>query len=841
MTMGGDYGVAKDHLANLKRLNGFCLAFEPKSASSLDPMTHFSNETKAISRSVTGLIAHHSSCPKVQSLFTDLGVLNLYNEVLLGSIKLIFAVETPLFRQEPNLEFAVCIVKLYSALLNFQKALGGSSNQLSSMIHSFEYQFRQAYTAADNNVLRLDNIHDLSSHTFDLVAPPIVNLDQIVRRDFFRLSMNKFSMQRQLVEIFQFSNGEIAIFKVISGELPSAKNSPGKLLARLSNGDYSPLNVGRALLFPFLREYELEVLADSTSGVELKTVTGNNVQLKLHCVDALQWERHWKFCIKKLFDKSSTMHLTPRSCSSVSLAKSSHLFQNFKMKHQKLEDLRTSESMGLSIKLPEQPVPGDHSNKQYEPPKPSQSGLRRSKPLQRPLSTLMCMDEEEERRMAGNFQGNLNDCKHPSFEDLDSLDCERLMELDQGIQMELSPVSLNSPTMQQYKSVSQQSSMDKIGPISEKSIEVDDLMSVTSSLDNVELRQGESPIFNPSAEFYKPTLYRHKSSSLLSLFSSKNKKGLVVDAAGANAAAPSTRSSSNLNTPSSAKSSLPVYATEKTHVGLPSTIDLHNDLTIFESEKVRTSLWDGHQWMKFGSESSNLGVLRATNDATVLVVYENKDEAQCFFAARISPQWKCSRAAAQDIQAIIPPSDFLCSVLPPGNTTLNIRCSRGDGLLNTLKHCIKGNLPAFIPSSQTAQTVSSAPSLSASNGITRSSTGISDFTGSKSRDPIDSFLLMPSVKAKIHERIDQKGWQVQQIGHVDIFSQEYKGSSVAVKFHIFSGGESKENAQTFISRLSDIKRIGRTGLLIGTENDERLLEFVNKVIADQVYKLIRPW
>ncbi|QLQ77943.1 hypothetical protein HG537_0A01900 [Torulaspora globosa] len=838
----GHWLYGKEHIANLKRLNAFCLTFEPRPASALDPMSQLCNQTRKISKSVMSLIEYHCSNDHlaIKSSFMNSEILNLYNEILLGSIKLIFAIETSLFRLGPSLEFVICIEKLYSRLMNYQKLLGGKSTQLSSMLRCFEYQFKQGYITADNNVIRLDNIHDLSSHSYDLVAPPIINLDDVVKRDFFRLSMNKFSIQRQLVEIFQFKNGEIAIFKVISGEIPNVKNPPTQLLTRLSQGDYSLLNLGRALLFPFLREYDLDVIGESMSGIELRTVTGNNVHLKLQCVDALQWEGHWRFCMKKLFDRNNLMQLTPLNRSSASLAKSSHLYQNFKMKHDKLENLRPSKSTGLSLNLPNKAVHVEQSTEIDEPIRPPQSGLRRSRPLQGPLSILMSMDEEDEEKAKENNRNNQSDCKHPSFEDLDSLDCEKLMELDKGIQMEFSPVSLQSPSLQQYKSVSRHSSMDKIGPITENSIEVDDIESVISSASDETDCRDEPPAFNPSAEFYKPTLYRRKSSSLLSLFSSKNKKGLVIDAAGANTAA-SLKATSKESTPLSAKSNLPAYSAEKTDELLPSTIDLNNDLAIFESEKARTSLWDGQQWMRFGSESLSLAILRSINDETVLVAYESKVDRRCFFAARVSPRWKCSKAAAQDIQVIIPPSDFLCSILPPGKNTVNIRCSRSEGLLNALQHCIKGNLPAFIPSSQTANTLSSCPSSSASNGITRSSTGISDLTNFKNTtDAIASLLLLPSVKAKIHERIDEKGWQVQNIGYVDIFSQEYKGSAVAVKFDFFNVNETKESAKTLISRLSDIRRIGRTGLLIASGDDERLLEFVNKVIADQVYKLIRP-
>lgn len=847
MTAGNDCKFyAKELLANLRRLHGFCIAFEPKTASPLDPMSGLHTQIKTISGSVISLLGRlyphvPNDLAAMQSLFMDLEVLNLYNNILLGSIKLICATETPFFRFGPNLEFVNCIAKVYCTLVNYQRISGGKPTQLSSMLHSFEYQFGQNYITADNNIVRLDNIHDLSSHTFDLVTPPIINLEDVVKRDYFRLSMNKFSVQRQLIEIFHFASGEVAMFKVISGELPSSKTSPGHLLTQLSQGNYSLLNLGRALLFPLLREYDLEVVTDASTGVELKTATGNNVHLKLHCVDAVQWEKHWKLCIKKLFDRNDVIPLTPRSCTSASLAKSSHLFQNFKMKHNKLEDLRSSENPGLSIGLPNQVTKEEATDELTSTPNASQSGLRRSKPLQGPLSVLMCMNEEENKTQISMDQTALSDCKHPSFDDLDSFNCEKLLEIDRGIRMEMSPISMDSPALRQFKSVSQHSSMDKIGPVSEQSIETSDLESIVSLKDKDESEsRDDASVFNPSADFYKPTLYRRKSSSLLSLFSSKNKKGLVVDTEGANLAA-STTSLSKTNTPSSARSNLPVYSAENSFAALPSTIDLDNDLEIFESQKVRNSFWHGQRWMKFGSDSSNISILRSLKNETVLVAYEDKFDSQCLFAAHISPHWKCTKAAAQDVQVVVPLSDFLCSILPPVNITLNIRCGRSEGLFNTLQHCVKGNLPAFIPSSRTAHTLSSFPSSSASNGITRSSTGTSDLNNFKNRaESINSFLLLPSVKVKIHELVGQKGWQVQRIGHADIFSQEYKGTPVAVRFDVFSDPESKENGTTFISGLNDIRRIGRTGLSITAKEEERLLEFVNTIVADQVYKLIKP-
>lgn len=846
MTLGqGCRYSERDLLETLKRLNGLCSALKQNRTSSLDPMAQFCVQTDGMARNLQFLIEKHSKqqlddISALQRSFSDIQILNSYNEVLLTSTRLIFSVETPFFRLGKRPEFAVHLVKLYTILTGFQGSLGARATQLSSVIHAFEYQFNQSFNIANCNVLRLDQVHDLLSHSFDLVSPPLIDINDLTKRDYFRLSMNKYNVDRQLVEILQFSSGELAIFRVNSGEIPNLGAPPSQQLTTLAQGNYSILNLGRTLLFPILRECDLEIINNLSSGTELKTTTGNGICLKLQCVDPVQWESHWKICFKRLFDKSDVIQLTPRSYSSASLAKSSHVFQSFKLKHSKLEELRPASNTGLPLKIP-QPALATEEDKapiQNSPPQVVRSGLRRSKPLRRPLSVLMGINEEEEKKRL--MKAPISPDTPPSYEDLESFNCEKLLELDKTIQMEMSPVSMGSAVMQQVKSASQHSSLDQIAPTLGQDIELSGEESVLS-LDEEDSLSDSGSTFNPSADFYKPTLYRRKSTSLLSLFSSKNKKKLVVDTAAANASVTSVTSSRS-NTPSSAKSGLPTCATTKDFELLPRTIDLNNDLAIFESENIKASLWDGRQWMKFGADSLKVSILKSDEDKTVMVLYERKDESKCIFAAHISPKWKCSKAAAQDLQIVIPTQNLIVSILPPGSNTINMRSSTAEKLKNSLQHCIKGNLPSFIPSSQTAATLSSVPSTFSSRGVTRSSTALSELANFKNKpDAVDSHLLLPSVKVKIHKKVGEKGWQAQKIGFVDIFSQEYKGSAIAVKFEYFGGNEETEKPLTFCSHINGVHRIGRTGLLVASEGEERLLEFMNNIVAGQVYKLIKPF
>lgn len=837
--------LEREHLLTLRRLVAVCEALKPAPVSNLDPMVPICAQTELILRCLKVIIARHSTdkMSSSHSSFTDIGLLSNYNDFFFGSIKLLFSLETSAFRMGDHPEFAICIVKIYWRLLEFQKALSPRSTQLSSMTNAFEYQFRSSYNIANCNLLRLDQVHDLLSHNYDLVSPPLINIKDIAKRDYFRLTLNKFNIDHQLVEIFQFSNGELAIFKVNSGELPSATSPKGKLLTQLTEGNYKLLNLGRTLLFPSFREYDLEVVSMLASGTQLKTPTGNNITLKLQCVDPLQWESHWKLAFQKLFDKKNIIPVVPHSTSSASLAKSSHLFQNFKLKHNKLEDLRPATNEGLPIRIPE-PSTSNHEIEQPEIRKESSkrpSGLRRSEPLQRPLSTLMHIEEEKETLAKSKIK--VIDAKSPSLKDIESFSCQKLIELDKTIQMILSPVSLDTPITEEYKSVSQQSSLERIGPISERDIEESDAESAISisESDGCNSEEGieEGSSFNPSAEEYKPTLYNRKSSSLLSLFSSKNKKGLVVDTASANASAASIVTSQSA-TPSSVKGNLPVCSSKENFNELPSFIDMNSDLTIFENDKVKISFWSDGQWGQIGVSSLQLSILRLENDEAVLVVYKEKQERQCKFVARISCDWKCNIATAQDVQISVPSSDFVTSILPAGNRTFNIRCYQVEGLMNSLQHCTRGHFPTMMPTSSTAVTLSSAPSSNFSNIVTRSSTAVSGIANLKNDgEIINSLLLLPSVKVKHHTRMDGKGWQPKSIGYVDVYAQEFKGAVIAVKFDVFMENPNSEHATTFISRLHDIKRIGRTGLLLD-KNEEQLLEFTNKIVADQVYKLIMP-
>lgn len=849
---GNLHEVRKNHLYYLKRLHVECESFLPNQVSSLDPLSILRGYAQTMAQSLEVVINHHSAdlsddlVLSFQSWFAGASLLDCYSQFLFASIKLIFSPHTPIFRSKERPNFVLCILNLYSNLVTFRKLLGERFTQLDSLIHSFEYQFFSSYNSANQNILRFDQVHDLLSHSFNIVSPPLIDTTKVTKRDLFRLSVKKLNFDHVLVEIFQFSNGGMAIFKVNSGELSSISNNPEKLLSQLVQGNHNLLDVGRTLLFPLLREYDLEIInLLSSSTVELKTSTGNNVSLRFQCVDPLQWEKHWKSSFKKLFDKNNLIPTTFCSTSSASLTKSSHAYQSFKLKLSKLEDLRPVSNEGLPIKLPSPSIPKKNNNTtkmEENAPLYHQSGLHRSRPLSKQLSALMSEEENSELNPKALSPPRL--IESPSLKDIEFLSCDKLIELDKAIKMELSPALSPEPAIQRYKSMSQAPSLEKISFNSERDVEESDLESMisvseTDSEQDCTLFAGsETSTFNPSADKYKPTLYSRRSSSLLSIFSSKSRKekegndslhGHKVATEGAISSA--SGSSITVN-------ELNKFNLQNDSEKLPSHFNFDHDEIIFENSQARVSYWNSNEWTRLGQGALDLCILKLENGDLVMVGYTSKDNQLCKFAANISIDWKFHKSAAQDIQIAIPQCAQIVSVIPQKIGMLTVRCREAEKLMNILQHCVKGSLKDSIPKSSTTGTLSSAPSSYMSNILTRSSTAMSGLTDTKNlTEAISTSLLIPSSKVKIHSLINGKGWHVQTIGNADIYSQELKGVTFAIKFNIIP---SDKNMISLVSRLHEIQRIGRTGILLSMKDDEKLLEFQNKIIADQVYRLIKP-
>lgn len=828
--------VQQEHVAVLKESLSLCEALSPGSKASQRSLKEVNLLLSFVSNSLRILIAKHTllspSDLLPRQLFADVELLNTYKDVLFGAIKLIFTKETSAFRMKSEPNFTICIVRVYVALTEFHRMWASETLQLKSMIHAFQYQFGSNYNIANCNILNLNQVHDLLSQTFDLISPPLVDIHSVAKRDYFHLTIERFGYKDLLVEIFQLANGELAIFKVNCGELPTATNMSGELLQRMAQGDNKLLDLGRTLLFPAFREYDLEVVNLLVSGTELRTPTGNKVSLKLQCVDTVQWESHWKFCFQKLFDKNNIIPPVLQSSTLAPMARCSHPFQSFKFKHQKLEDLRPNDNSGIAIELPQHPAADvqQRTEKMAKEPKKNSFRLHKSKPLQRPLSSLMDDLDMEDVSLRSSAEGNM--FKSPSLRDIENLSCSKLLELDQSIHMNLSQTKVETPTMKECKSTSQHSSLERIGSIIEGNYEVSDLESDSDEED----KQADA-IFNPSAEVYKPTLYRRKSSSLLNLFRSKNKKKVTADAKGANegnkeSAGSLFGSSKSISSSISSKSSAHSLLKLSNSVEVPQGVDLDDDMTVFATKITRISSWNGRLWDQIKGKKLQLTILKSAKNATVLVIHEEKEAYYCKLAARVTSQWKCCRGSAQDVQVWIPTGNFMTSCLPEDSNSLNIRCTDAERLQNFLQHCMKDVLPTVVlPNSATAATLSS-------NGSSLlSDLPLSNISSLKvGSEAANLTLLMPSVTVKRYMHLEGSEWQPHIASTVDVYSRECKGLMLGVIFRFL---KQEKIADTLLVGLNDIRRIGATGILLTCKNEEQLLEFENKAITDQFHRLIR--
>ncbi|GCE98053.1 hypothetical protein ZYGM_004702 [Zygosaccharomyces mellis] len=837
--------VQLEHISVLKELLAFCEAFRPNSTAALKYMKDVNLILEFVASSLKLLIAKHTLVPSSDELlpgklFSDVELLNTYKDVLFGSIKLIFNKDTSAFRMRTEPNFTQDIIKIYVALVQFHRMWAAETVQLRSMIHAFQYQFGSNYNIANCNILNLNQVHDLLSQNFDLITPPLLDVKRVAKRDYFRLTMEKFGYKDLLVELFQLSTGEVAVFKVNCGEMPTSASTAGALLQRLAEGESKLLELGRTLLFPALREYDLEVVTLLDFGTELCTPTGSNVHLQLQCMDVMQWESYWKFCFQKLFDKKNIIPPLLQSSTLAPMTKSSHPFQSFKFKHQKLEDIRSNNYSGIAIQMPQQVVNSqrekENSIKDF---KKSSFKLHKSKPLQKPLATMMedvDLNDTPNRSASDNIM-----FKSPSLKDIEQLSYSKLLELDKSIDMNLSQTTLDSPEIKECKTMSQYSSLERTEPAVEGGVEVSDVES------DEDPGSQENYSFNPTADVYKPDFYSRKSFSLRNLFKSKSKKKLnIVPDNGSMFSLNKENSSSSLFGPRSvtssslsSKSSLGSLLKPNNGVELPSGVELNNESAIFENKITRVSSWNGKIWEPVKAEKLKLAIVKSAKNENILVVHEEKEIYFCKLAARVTPQWKCSRGGAQDVQLSIPPNEFMANKFSEGDNFLNIRCLEANRLQNFLQHCIKGDVmpvhmfPSSLPNSMTAGTLSSNGSSLISD---QSSSILSDSDGLKlATSAADTRLLLPNVRMKRYVRSEARIWQKQLSNMVDLYTCEYKGLLLGLLKFLENG----KHADTRLVGLNDIKRIDTTGLLLLGKKEEQYLEFQNQTTADQVSRLLR--
>lgn len=662
------------------------------------------------------------------------------------------------------------------------------------------------------------------------INPPFIGLKEVTKRTYFRLDIDKLKINNKLIEILELNNGEIALFEVLAGEMPYTSQNVETLFQVLASGNHDLTNVGRSLLFQTLRTGDLEIIKLDDNGAKLKTVTGNGIVLKVTCKDPIQWQAHWKYTIRNLFDRLSMNEYN--GCKSDSS-------QNFNARHNNVGHTWPKQNVGMATGSSKTSASSSDTVR-------SGGTLHRSTHLPGSLSSLVETSKEFSKVESSSIlsekitSDNDSDLE-TSLKDIESLSCEKLIELDRSMQIPLSPKILDTPTLKNIRTASQIFSLENVSPelLESAASEIDDDESIISE---DEKDKGNEALFDPNVNYYKPVLYRRKSSSLLSVFSSKNKKNLTINV-------PENRSGSLFSIAGDQQLLTPISAGShnsdvgEAYVSVPSDMDASSSVVFFENDSVKVSLWNGKSWVQMSKEAMCLSLIISGDNETLLVINKNFKREKCKFVVKLEPSWKCNRSTAQDIQLRISSSDFKASAFEMKNdVTLSIRCSQADELMSVLQYQLQIIQMPSLPASTTARTLSTISSSSCfSRNVTRSSTENSELANMKNGfGGVNSSLLVSSIKVRQHVKTKSDIWKPSRVGFTDIFAQEYKGVVVAIKFVICSDAEGTLNPREYNSRLHDIKRLGRTGLSFADKTGTYLLEFKDRNAADHVYKLAMP-
>ncbi|KAL3236553.1 Rbh2p RNJ42_01647 [Nakaseomyces bracarensis] len=759
---------------------------------------------------------------EIENLFLDPEIFKCFQNVLMHGVKLIFDYSIPWFRVPPELRFVSYLLKLYSNLKNTISLVPAMEESYRELLDSFEYQFMTQYNIANCNIIHLDQVHDIFAKNHGLISPPVLSINDIEKRGYFRLSSSELQLNDKLVEVAQLKSGQIAILLVNGQRLPFNTGESKKLIDELLSENWELFHMGRTLLYQTIKPKDLVVCNETTNGIELVTHSENISRLRLTCLDEMAWLTHWKIYFQTLFSEKPT---SMASKASASMLSSSHNFQNFKMKHTKLSNLRPSNHKGIALNIASDLNKDDH---------------KQSDSIQDDLDEFK-FDIHPSKPVANNIDTLISDeviAKSPpvtdaSLRDIEFLSYDKLVELDKSLQLDLSPKLLQSPEPSNFKTVSHSFSLDKINDITQNIAEVSDGESIISN-DN----ENNELVFNPSVEEYRPQLLGRKSSSLFNIFSLKNKKKLKIETAGLQSdSTPSLRSASSTRTFFSVKSEDSITSIVDQYIENPENLEIENPVDIFKCKISKASYWDNSKWQVLSTIPLSLSIVKAAQG--ILLILQNPSNTGRFkIVTKITTSCKSHRSTAKDIQITIPGSQILASIFTSvtnssSNHVLSLRSDDIERLKNVIDHCIKGTLLSSI-STTTSRTLSSQASSScmskSSSNVSRSSTEASDLDVKllATKRPV---LLLSDIKTRLHTKNNNK-WTPHRIGLVNIYHAE--GAKTEIMLELST--DRKETMQ-FKTGSQDMKRLGRTGISL-IDNSEYLFEFPNSVITEQVYRNI---
>lgn len=841
----------RDNIGTISQLLKLCQSLGLNPKSSFDPMHKVNIKLKFFTNGLQTLYNKHcaiyseimqnNSLQASMLIYQDTELLMAYETFYQSGIRLIFNSITTLFRSENESHFLQLFLQIYFHLKSCLKGVR-EQKSITHATRSFEVEFFHAFLKAHSNSYSGGNIKDILSFNTSLVQFPSIKSENIIQSHCIKLDSKRLGFRRLLVEVVELQSSELAFFKIESCNIIDAQRYTAEnLMNELVMGQSNLLNFNKSLLFIPLKFKDMKILEYTNSGLKLETRIGNKIQLDITSENLLEWETTWKSIFQQYFSNGVEIRQKRKdSVSAASYANDTNIFD--KQPHiSKPQIPRNSSPIAVNTN------DTSSSNLNY---------LERSK----------------------------------SVTEFENLSFEKLVELDNSIPIELSPlIRAVSPTKKVIKSVVDTFTIQQLDSTIPNEMEYNELESIISSIGNTHINDdddddGDDPhqsngkeesVFNPRASVYKPKLTSKKSSSLLSLFSSNHNSDLE--------SGQDTRFSSTISIPKESSSSIFGTIQHEEEAGVrskyingPSNGDLLDSLELFQDNSIKLSYWTSHNvWEIVGDKKLKLsiGINRLRNGTVILYAYNDTNRNQCYLVTKISPSWNCMRTTAQDIQVRFSKNDILNHSLSDEMDTfvMTLRYTDAEKLLTILQKCITNSFRKPLSNSRTqetlATTVSSCLNESIfSYGATSTSSGLSldkcetqdntkkisnyndDTTDNNNNNRVQSHLLTCNIKSKYHSLENGKYWKFQDTGETAIYSQDlHTNSSIKNRigaFFEFTPSPSSSTQETIAikkitCRLNNIQRLKKTGIVLHDDNNEyHLLVFSNPIVTDHVYRSI---
>lgn len=802
MTMEYVRKLEEENVVKLNKLIPLTEALSIQTRSKLDPMVSIKNSATNFRQQVGYLLDKYKIFFQVMATYDNesdlidywlftMGVNTIIDNILKGSIPLILDRYLKIFREGINSNFTTYLLDFYSHLFHYKELLSGDhEEQLDKMISTFENNFKRIYMIENNGLTKYDEVRDILSTNHNIVASLEIKNEDIVRKGFFRMTMNTLYRYTMLVEIAYLKNNSIAIFKINSNELPTTIGSPRQFLQRLVQGEYQLLHLGKVLLFAVIRQHDLQIKKELSNGVELRTKTSNGVELKLASVDPIQWDTYWKLYFQRLFNLGNIKDEPLKHDIHRAIRKPLSSSLNFIEKHEKLNrnpfidndaDIESIIGLGIELESSKEATPIDDSPENKISRNNSEFSLHRSNPL-------------------GNLKEHTkvkNSSTNPFKESLTSDECIRkVSELDNLASTLGETVTFKddgtNPTVPELR-------------IDESKVKDDYTKFLERASENTYLDKQLELVHesNNDLKDYKKGEYTDYMTNE-DIYDEKNISGINGNGA-------KVLKEPNITSADSKNDIFTEY--------IDAFMRMDN-LPTFEESEIRVSFWNGTGWESLIKNiKMKLAVIMMHDMQPMLLYHSAGDMYESVFALFLTSHCKVGKATAQDIQIRFPKFS-LCRGSVEGSSVLNIRTASADKLLLILQNCILGK------------------QVYASHNVSRQISGHSMIQGdycqtSVSEQPI---ILLSNMRTKLHT-LKTNRWYPTSIGKLLITAEIIKNNQM-LRFDYIDSDNKQTNIVTDEWKL---QRLGNTGIALMKSSTGVLFEFVNKNVTDEVWRLLERY